>query len=94
MDLDLKKLPKFVYIFVITLLVAIVYWIFIGRALIENGPTMVQEHQDNVTLIAKYDNALSQEQNIRNDIEKKQKEYEIKYKDMFITLMATANRIH
>ncbi len=86
MDLDLKKLPKFVYIFVITLLVAIVYWIFIGRALIENAPAMVQKHQDNVALIAKYDNALSQEQNIRNDIAKKQKEYEIKYKDMFIDL--------
>ena len=86
MDLDLKKLPKFVYIFVITLLITIVYWIFIGRALIENGPTMVQEHQDNVALIAKYDNALSQEKSIRDDIAKMTKEWEAKQKDMFIDL--------
>ncbi len=86
MDLDLKKLPKFVYIFVITLLLTIVYWIFIGRALIENAPAMIQEHEDNVALIAKYDNALSQEKSIRDDIVKMQKEYDAKQKDMFIDL--------
>ncbi len=86
MDLDLKKLPKFVYIFVVTLIVAIIYWIFIGTKLIENAPTMIQEHQNNVTLIQTYDSALKQEKIIESEIDKNTKLWEQKQKEMFIDL--------
>ena len=93
MDLDLSKLPKFVYIFVVTLVVAIVYWIFIGRVLVENAPTMIQEHQDNVALITKYDNALKQEKVIEAEIEKNTQEYDKRQAEMFIDLKTCSKEL-
>ena len=93
MDLDLKKLPKFAYVVAIVLFVAILYWIFIGRSLIENAPIMMKEHEDNVALINKYDNVLSQEKVIEDEIKKNTQEYEKKQKELFIDLDSCSKEI-
>ncbi|MDD6446323.1 MAG: hypothetical protein PUF87_00335, partial [Ruminococcus sp.] len=58
---QLKKVPKFLFVLVGTIVVAIVFWIFIGMSLINNAPTMINEHNENVKKIAEYDTALSQQ---------------------------------
>lgn len=86
MDLDFKKIPAFAYIFVITLVVAIVYWIFVGQSLISNAPQMMKEHEENLATFQKYDSALNQEKAIEDEIKKNNQIYETKQKELFVSL--------
>ena len=79
-ELDLKKIPKFIYVLLITIVVGVLFWIFVGQALVKNAPKMIKEHEDNVVLITKYDNALAQENAIEAEIKKNNEEYVRKQK--------------
>ena len=83
---QLKKVPKFLFVLVGTIVVAIVFWIFIGMSLINNAPTMINEHNENVKKIAEYDTALSQQYKIEAEIKKNQAEYDKKQKELFVDL--------
>lgn len=86
MDFDFKKIPTFAYILIITLVVAIIYWIFIGQSLVSNAPAMMKEHEDNLSTFKQYDMALKQEKAIEEQIKKDNQTYETKQKELFISL--------
>ncbi len=90
---QLKKVPKFLFVLVGTIVVAIVFWIFIGMSLINNAPTMINEHNENVKKIAEYDTALSQQDKIEAEIKKNQAEYDKKQKELFVDLETCTKEI-
>lgn len=92
-NFDFKKVPKFIYVLVVTILVAIIFWIIVGQSLIKNAPDMIQEHQDTLALITKYDNALAQEDAIEAEIKKNNQEFERKQKELFIDLDTSSKEI-
>ena len=92
-QLDLKKIPKFIYVLLITIVVGVLFWIFVGQSLITKAPSMIKEHEDNVVLINKYDNALAQEDAIEAEIKKNNEQYEIKQKELFVDLDTCSKEI-
>lgn len=90
---DLKKIPKFIYVLLITIVVGVLFWIFVGQSLITKAPSMIKEHEDNVVLINKYDNALAQEDAIEAEIKKNNEQYEIKQKELFVDLDTCSKEI-
>ncbi|MGO5086020.1 hypothetical protein ACTQ3U_01720 [Oscillospiraceae bacterium LCP25S3_F9] len=90
---QLKKVPKFVFVLLGAIVVAIVFWIFIGMSLINNAPTMINEHNENVKKIAEYDTALSQQDKIEAEIKKNQAEYDKKQKELFVDLETCTKEI-
>lgn len=92
-QMDLKKIPKFIYVLLITIVVGVLFWIFVGQALIKNAPGMIKEHEDNVVLITKYDNALAQEKAIEAEIKKNKEEYDRKQKELFVDLETCSKEI-
>lgn len=91
--MDFKKVPTFAYVFVITLVVAIVYWIFIGQSLVTNAPAMMEEHESNVAKFEEYDRALKQESAIETEIKKNNETYETKQKELFVDLDTTSKEL-
>lgn len=89
----LKKIPKFIYVLLITIVVGVLFWIFVGQSLITKAPEMIKEHEDNVVLINKYDNALAQEDAIEAEIKKNNDQYEIKQKELFVDLDTCSKEI-
>lgn len=85
-EFDFKKIPTFVYVLLITIVVAIIYWIFIGQSLISNAPAMMKEHEENVAKIAEYDRAMEQKDAIENEIKKNNETYKTKQKELFVDL--------
>lgn len=83
-DIDLSKLPKFVYIFLIALVAGILFWAFIGSALLRDAPEMQEAHNENVILINKYDTAMEQKASIEKEIERNNQEYEKKQTELFV----------
>lgn len=83
---QLKKVPKFVFVLVAAIIVAVVFSFTIGKSLIENAPTIINEHNENVKKIAEYDTALSQQDKIEAEIKKNQAEYDKKQKELFVDL--------
>lgn len=92
-QLDLKKIPKFIYVLLITIVVGVLFWIFVGQSLITKAPEMIKEHEDNVTLITKYDNALAQEDAIEAEIKKNNEQFETKQKELFVDLDTCSKEI-
>lgn len=92
-QLDLKKIPKFIYVLLITIVVGVLFWIFVGQSLVKNAPKMIKEHEDNVVLITKYDNALAQEKAIEAEIKKNNEEYDRKQKELFVDLDTCSKEI-
>lgn len=85
-EFDFKKVPTFAYVLLITIVVAIIYWIFVGQSLVSNAPTMMKEHEENVAKIEEYDRAMEQKDAIENEIKKKNQTYETKQKELFVDL--------
>ena len=92
-QLDLKKIPKFIYVLLITIVVGVLFWIFVGQSLITKAPEMIKEHEDNVALITKYDNALAQEDAIEAEIKKNNEQFETKQKELFVDLDTCSKEI-
>ena len=83
-DIDLSKLPKFVYIFLIALVAGILFWAFIGSALLRDAPEMQEAHDETVRLVKKYDTAMEQKDTIEKEIKRNNEEFEKKQKELFI----------
>ncbi len=83
---QLKKVPKFVFVLAAAIVVAVIFSFTIGMSLINNAPTMINEHNENVRKIAEYDTALSQQDKIEAEIKKNQAEYDKKQKELFVDL--------
>ncbi|MBQ2443697.1 MAG: hypothetical protein II501_00280 [Clostridia bacterium] len=83
-DIDLSKLPKFVYIFLIALVAGILFWAFIGSALLRDAPEMQEAHDETVRLVNKYDTAMEQKDTIEKEIKRNNEEFEKKQKELFI----------
>ena len=92
-DINFKKVPKFIYILVITIVVAVVFWLVIGQSLVTKAPEMLKEHEDTMMKITKYDNALAQEDAIEEEIKKNNTEYDRKQKELFIDLDTSSKEI-
>lgn len=92
-QLDLKKIPKFIFVLIITLVVGVLFWIFVGQSLLKKAPEMIKEHEDNVVLITKYDNALAQEDAIEAEIKKNNEQFETKQKELFVDLDTCSKEI-
>jgi len=90
---ELKKVPAFIYVLVITIVIAIVFWITIGTSLVSNAPTMIAEHDANVKKIAEYDDALAKQDAIEDEIKKNQQEFETKQKELFVDLNTSSKEI-
>lgn len=82
----MKKIPKFIYLLFGTILALVLFMIFVGTPLINNASSMQKDHQDTQNLLRDYDNALSLEQSIEDEIKRNQDEFELKKKDLFVDL--------
>ena len=83
---QLNKIPKFLFVLVAAIVVAVVFWMTIGMSLISNAPSLMSEHDANVKKIAEYDTALSQQKQIEAEIKKNQDEYNRKQEELFVDL--------
>ena len=90
---QLNKIPKFLFVLVAAILVAVVFWMTIGMSLISNAPTLMSEHDANVKKIAEYDTALSQQKQIEAEIKKNQDEYNRKQEELFVDLSTCTKEI-
>lgn len=90
---ELKKIPKFLYVLVVAIIVAIVFCLTIGTSLINNAPKMISEHEENVKKIAEYDSAISKQDSIEAEIKKNQQEFETKQKELFVDLDTSSKEI-
>lgn len=90
---QLNKIPKFLFVLVAAILVAVVFWMTIGMSLISNAPSLMSEHDANVKKIAEYDTALSQQKQIEAEIKKNQDEYNRKQEELFVDLSTCTKEI-
>ncbi len=90
---ELKKIPKFLYVLVITIVVALIFWITIGQSLLTQAPKMMQEHKANVQLVAEYDEALKIEDEIEAEIKKNQEEFNATQDRLFVDMNASTKEI-
>ena len=90
---QLNKIPKFLFVLVAAILVAVVFWMTIGMSLINNAPSLMSEHDANVKKIAEYDTALSQQKQIEAEIKKNQDEYNRKQEELFVDLSTCTKEI-
>lgn len=90
---QLNKIPKFLFVLVAAILVAVVFWMTIGMSLINNAPSLMLEHDANVKKIAEYDTALSQQKQIEAEIKKNQDEYNRKQEELFVDLSTCTKEI-
>lgn len=81
---DLKKIPKFIYVLVITIVAVIVFWLTIGQTLLTQAPKMIVEHEANVQLVKEYDEALKIKDEIEKEIKKNQEEFNKTQKELFV----------
>lgn len=90
---QLNKIPKFLFVLVAAILVAVVFWMTIGMSLVNNAPSLMSEHDANVKKIAEYDTALSQQKQIEAEIKKNQDEYNRKQEELFVDLSTCTKEI-
>lgn len=90
---DAKKIPKFLYLLLGTVVALILFMIFIGRPLIQNAAGMQKKHQIAQDTIRDYDNALSMEKTIEDEIKKNQDEFNLKQKELFVDLDTCSKEI-
>lgn len=90
---DAKKIPKFLYLLLGTIIVLVLFIIFVGTPLIQKAPGMRSEHQEHLQTIREYDNALQLQSTIEDEIKKNQDEFKIKEKELFVDLDTSSREI-
>lgn len=90
---DAKKIPKFLYLLLGTIIAIVLFMIFVGSPLIQNAGSMQKEHQDTQNLIRDYDNALAQEKTIEDEIKKNQDEFKLKEEELFVDVDTCSKEI-
>ncbi len=90
---DAKKIPKFIYLLIGTIIALALFSIFVARPLIRDHSKMTSAHQTHLKKVKDYDNALQQEKLIRAEIEKNQKECKNKEKELFVDLDTSSREI-
>lgn len=83
---DAKKIPKFIWLLIGTMLAIIVFTIFVLTPLIQNAGSMQEDHRDAQQKIREYDNALNMKESIEAEIKKNQDEFKTKEKEIFVNL--------
>ncbi len=83
---DAKRIPKFIYLLLGTIIALVVFMIFVGSPLINNAAKMQQTHKDVLKEIRDYDNAIAMKDSIEAEIKKNQDEFDIKEKELFVDL--------
>ena len=90
---DAKKIPKFLYLLLGTVVALILFMIFVGRPLSQNAAQMQEDHRIAQDTIRDYDNALSMEKTIEDEIKKNQDEFALKEKELFVDLDTCSKEI-
>lgn len=90
---DAKKIPKFLYLLLGTIIVLVLFIILVATPLIKKGPTMQENHQTHLQTIREYDNALKLESSIEAEIKKNQEEFKTKEKELFVDLDTSSKEI-
>ena len=83
---DAKKIPKFIYLLIGTIIALVLFSIFVLTPLINNSGAMKQKHITNQQLIRDYDNALALEDKIEAEIKKNQNDCKNKEEEIFVNL--------
>ena len=90
---DVKKVPKFLYLLLGTIVAVVLFAIFVGRPLINDSPAMKTAHKTALEDIRKYDDAIKRQDAIEAEITKNQNEFKIKEKDLFIDAKTSSSDI-
>lgn len=90
---DAKKIPKFLYLLLGTIIVLVLFIVLVATPLIKKGPTMQENHQTHLQTIREYDNALKLESSIEAEIKKNQEEFKAKEKELFVDLDTSSKEI-
>lgn len=83
---DFSKIPKFLYVLIITIILVVVFWLTIGQSLLKDAPKMMQDHDANVKKVAEYDEALKIEKQIEAEIKKNREEFNLTQKKLFVDM--------
>lgn len=90
---DVKKIPKFIWLLLGTIIAIILFVIFVGTPLLNNASSMQKEHQNTQSLLRDYDNALSLEKSIEDEIKRNQDEFKLKEEELFVNLDTCSKEI-
>lgn len=81
---DAKRIPKFIYLLLGTIIAIVVFMIFVGYPLMRDAGNMQQAHTQVLKEIRDYDQAIKMRDSIEAEIKKNQAEFEQKEKELFI----------
>ena len=90
---DVKKIPKFFYLLIGTILALVLFIILVATPLIQDGPSMQAAHTKHLQTVRDYENALKLQASIEDEIEKNKKEYEKQKKELFVDLDTSSREI-
>lgn len=90
---DAKRIPKFIYLLIGTIIAVVVFMFLVGSPLINNASKMQQDHTNVLKEIREYDKAIKMQENIEAEIERNQAEFEQKEKDLFVDLDTSSRDI-
>lgn len=83
---DPKKIPKFIYLLIGTIIAIVLFVIFVLTPLIQNSGAMKQKHITTQQLIRDYDSALETQEQIEAEIKKNQNDCKTKEEEIFVNL--------